>query len=58
MVSRPLHKDLSEVLCFSDDSRKQVRNGEIDKMEISGESMYNEQATSVSNQDPSLVGSL
>ena len=40
LVSRPLQKDLGEVICFSGDSRKQVRGREIDRMEISGESVH------------------
>ena len=38
-VSRPLDKDLGDIICFSGDSRKQMGEREVDRMEISGESV-------------------
>ena len=38
-ISRPLDKDLGDIICFSGDSRKQMGEREVDRMEISGESV-------------------
>lgn len=38
-ISRSLDKDLGDVICFTGDSRKQVGEREVDRMEIGGESL-------------------